>query len=240
MVKNRIRLFLEHDLRDGSSVVLSKKEAHYLFNVMRLEIGDELTVFNNFDGEWLSKIQGKNRGSGVLSCIKKVKGTYFPADIWLLFSPIKKTGTDFIVEKATEMGISKIFPVLTDHSNTNRISKDRLRAHAIEAAEQCGTNYVPEVLDLRTLEDVLNSWPDKRKILFCDESLNNFQGLNRDKSSDPWAILVGPEGGFSAKERKRILSEKFVWPISLGPRILRADTAAIVALTLWQSSIGDW
>ena len=111
---------------------------------------------------------------------------------------------------------------------------------AIEAAEQCGISYVPDVFDLKTLEDVLCTWPKGRKILFCDESLKNFNELKRDKVSDPWAILVGPEGGFSEKERKRILNEKFVRPISLGPRVLRADTAAVVALTLWQSSIGDW
>ena len=240
MVRNRIRLFLEHGLCDGNSVILSKKEAHYIFNVMRLKVGDELTVFNNFDGEWLSKIQERNRTSGVLFCVKKIKGRHIPADIWLLFAPIKKSRTDFVVEKATEMGVSKIFPVLTNHSNTNRVSKDRLQSHAIEAAEQCGTRYVPEVLELSMLEDVLNSWPRGRKILFCDESLNNFNEIKKDKSGDPWAILIGPEGGFSATERKRLLSEKFVWPISLGPRILRSDTAAVVALTLWQSSIGDW
>ena len=138
------------------------------------------------------------------------------------------------------MGASKILPVLTDHSNTNRISRNRLQAHAVEAAEQCQISYVPDVLDLKTLEDVLITWPKERKILFCDESLNNFKELKREKASDPWAILVGPEGGFSEKERKRILNEKFVRPISLGPRVLRADTAAVVALTLWQSSLGDW
>ena len=208
MVKNRIRLFLEHDLCDGNLVMLSKKQAHYIFNVMRLKTGDELTVFNNFDGEWLSKIKQTNRGSGVLCCIKKTKPRHIPADIWLLFSPIKKARTDFIVEKATEMGVSKIFPVLTDHSNTNRISRNRLQSHAIEAAEQCGISYVPDVFDLKTLEDVLCTWPKGRKILFCDESLKNFNELKRDKVSDPWAILVGPEGGFSEKERKRILNEK--------------------------------
>tara|TARA_Y100000739_G_C20609002_1_gene467346 strand:+ start:518 stop:1240 length:723 start_codon:yes stop_codon:yes gene_type:complete len=240
MVKNRIRLFLEHDLRDGNLVVLSNKQANYIFNVMRLKIGDELTIFNNFDGEWLSKIRERNRKGGVLFCIKKIKDRHIPKDIWLLFAPIKKTRTDFIVEKATEMGASKILPVLTDHSNTNRISRNRLQAHAVEAAEQCQISYVPDVLDLKTLEDVLITWPKERKILFCDESLNNFKELKREKASDPWAILVGPEGGFSEKERKRILNEKFVRPISLGPRVLRADTAAVVALTLWQSSLGDW
>ena len=240
MIKNKIRLFLEHQLSDGNSVVLSRKQANYIFNVMRLNIGDNLRVFNNNDGEWLSRIQEKSKTRGVILFLKKIAISYRPPDIWFIFAPIKKTRTDFIVEKVTEMGASKIIPVITDHSNTNRISRDRLQAHAIEAAEQCGTNFVPNVSELRKLSDILASWSMSRTIFFCDEAKYSSDRSEMIKKKGPSAILIGPEGGFSERERCMLSAKDFVHSISLGPRILRADTAAVVALTLWQSSNGDW
>ena len=240
MIKSKIRLFLEHQLSDGNSVVLSRKQANYIFNVMRLNTGDELRIFNSSDGEWLSTVQEKSKTSGVLLCLKKLAVSFKPSDIWFIFAPIKKTRTDFIVEKVTEMGASKIVPVITDHSNTGRISRDRLQAHAIEAAEQCGTNFVPKVSELKKLSDILASWSRSRTIWFCDETKQNINNFEMIKTKGPSAILIGPEGGFSERERCSLLAKEFVHSISLGPRILRADTAAVVALTLWQLNNGDW
>ena len=239
MVQNKIRLFVEQELYNGNSLVVSKKEANYLFNVMRLKVGDHLHIFNNNNGEWLSKVTEKSKTTGSLECLNKIADSQKPPDVWLLFSPIKKSRTDFIVEKATEMGVAKIMPILTDHTNTTRISKDRLQLHAIEAAEQCGTNFVPEVVDLKKLSDVLDLWSKDRMIMFCDEAKKGSTEILKN-SKNSWAILIGPEGGFTDHERTRLSSKNFVQNVSLGPRILRADTAVVAALTLWQSSIGDW
>jgi 16S rRNA (uracil1498-N3)-methyltransferase len=164
-----------------------------------------------------------------------------PPDLWLLFAPIKKARTDFIVEKATEMGAARILPVTTEFTNSERINRERLQQHAVEAAEQCGGTYVPDVADLARLDRLLADWPSDRRLMFCDEAL---VGARTSLMSAPpaakWAVLIGPEGGFSAPERERLKSAPFVTPVSLGPRILRADTAAVAALTLWQSMLGDW
>jgi len=239
MVQNKIRLFVEQELYNSNSLVISKKEANYLFNVMRLKVGDHLHVFNNHNGEWLSKVTERSKTSGSLECLNKIVDSQKPPDVWLLFSPIKKSRTDYIVEKATEMGVAKIMPILTDHTNTTRISKDRLQLHAIEAAEQCGTNFVPEVTDLKKLSDVLALWSKDRMIMFCDEAKKGSSEIIKNNKNS-WAILIGPEGGFTDFERKWLVSKNFVQNVSLGPRILRADTAVVAALTLWQSSIGDW
>jgi 16S rRNA (uracil1498-N3)-methyltransferase len=163
-----------------------------------------------------------------------------PPDLWLYFSPLKKVRTDFIVEKATELGVRKIIPVRTEHTNSDRISIDRLRAHAREAAEQCGGTYVPKIVELQKLNDVLNNFPTDRKILFCDEELKQSEVKLKNLEKGKWAILVGPEGGFSEIERNHLRGLKFTQSISLGPRILRADTAVVTAISLWQNYLGDW
>ncbi|MFW5641651.1 MAG: 16S rRNA (uracil(1498)-N(3))-methyltransferase, partial [Roseicyclus sp.] len=164
-----------------------------------------------------------------------------PPDLWLLFAPIRKARTDFIVEKAAEMGAARILPVQTEFTNAERIRQDRLQAHAIEAAEQCGGTYVPPVEDLRRLDAVLADWPEDRHLVFADEALAGArEALGRAPDAAKWAILIGPEGGFSEAERARLRSLSFVTPVSLGPRILRADTAAVAALALWQAERGDW
>ena len=163
-----------------------------------------------------------------------------PPDLWLFFSPLKKVRTDFIVEKATELGVAKIIPVQTEHTNADRIKLTRLSAHAIEAAEQCGGTYIPKIEELQKINEVLENFPPDRSLLFCDEKLQasgiNFENLKKGK----WAILVGPEGGFSEIERNYLKGLKFTISISLGPRILRADTAAVTAISLWQNYLGDW
>ena len=207
---------------------------------MRLGVGDGVLVFNGRDGEWLAEVAEAGKRAGLLAVRDRTAPLQAPPDLWLLFAPVKKARTDFIVEKAVEMGAARIVPVATEFTNSERIRQDRLQAHAVEAAEQCGATVVPEVAALAKLSAVLDRWPDDRKLLFCDEaeagSANGLVGAN----AGPWAILVGPEGGFSKSERSRIASMAQTHVVSLGPRILRADTAAVAALTLWQMQLGDW
>jgi 16S rRNA (uracil1498-N3)-methyltransferase len=185
-------------------------------------------------------VEAGKRG-GVVRCDIRTAGQRRPPDLWLLFAPIKKARTDFIVEKAAEMGAAKICPVQSDFTNSERIRRDRLQAHAVEAAEQCGGTFVPVVSDLRPLADVLDDWPEGRQLMFCDESLAGAQsGLPVGAQETPWAILIGPEGGFSQAERARLRGLAFAHPVALGPRILRADTAAVAALAMWQMQLGDW
>jgi 16S rRNA (uracil1498-N3)-methyltransferase len=166
-----------------------------------------------------------------------------PPDLWLLFAPVKKARTDFIVEKAVELGVARILPVQTRHTNSERIRQDRLQAHAVEAAEQCGATFVPPVADLAPLDRVLRDWPEGRGLLWCDEASVRTEGPEASTSplpSAPAAILIGPEGGFSTEEAQRLRTRPGVTALSLGPRILRADTAAVAAITLWQAARGDW
>lgn len=237
----KIRLYVDHPLGAGQTVVLSRDQAHYLFGVMRLSQGAEVALFNGSDGEWTAEVAEAGKRGGVLECREQAAAQMMPPDLWLIFAPIKKARTDFIVEKAAEMGAARIMPVQTDFTNAERIRQDRLQAHAIEAAEQCGGTYVPPVEDLQKLDRLLADWPENRRLIFCDESLVGARAaLKAAPEGDKWAILIGPEGGFSEKERARIQALPFSTAISLGPRILRADTAAVAALTLFQSTRGDW
>ena len=237
---NKIRLFVDHTLGEAQSVPLNKDQAHYIFSVMRKSIGETILIFDGNNGEWEASIEEISKKSGVLFCIKQTKPQIMPPDLWLFFSPLKKVRTDFIVEKATELGVAKIIPVQTEHTNADRIKLSRLSAHAIEAAEQCGGTYIPKIEELQKINEVLEHFPPDRRLLFCDEKLQasevNLENLKKGK----WAILVGPEGGFSEIERNYLKGLKFTFSISLGPRILRADTAAVTAISLWQNYLGDW
>lgn len=236
----KVRLHLDQPLASGQPLELTREQSNYLFAVMRLEIGARLYVFNGRDGEWIAEVDSASKRSGSLVAVEQSRPLQLPPDLWLLFAPIKKARTDFIVEKAVELGAARICPVQTEFTNAERIRQDKLQAHAIEAAEQCGGTYVPEVEDIRPLAKVLASWPADRQILWCDESrLGPAQAL-AGLPAGPWAILIGPEGGFSELERQRLSALSFVHAVGLGPRILRADTAAVAAITLWQSSLGDW
>jgi 16S rRNA (uracil1498-N3)-methyltransferase len=237
----RIRLYVEQPLAPGQAVALSRDQAHYLFTVMRLGPGAQVLLFNGRDGEWRARVAVAGKHGGVLTCDAQTRPLQAPPDLWLLFAPIKKARTDFIVEKAVEMGAARVMPVQTAHTNADRIRQDRLQAHAVEAAEQCGATFVPEVGDLVALDRLLAGWPADRRILWADEALAGARAaVQAAGRGGPWAILVGPEGGFSEKERARLRAMPQVMPIRLGPRILRADTAAVAALTLWQSVLGDW
>lgn len=241
MAISKVRLYVDHPLGPGQPVPLTQDQAHYLFNVMRLARGDALSVFNGRDGEWRATVEQVSKRNALLVAAEQTADQRDPPDLWLIFAPIRKARTDFIVEKAAEMGAARILPVQTDHTNADRIRRDRLQAHAVEAAEQCGGTYVPPVEDLQKLSRLLDHWPADRRLVFCDESLVGArETLVQAPDAAAWAILIGPEGGFSQIEGDRLNAFPFVTRISLGPRILRADTAAVAALTLWQSTLGDW
>jgi 16S rRNA (uracil1498-N3)-methyltransferase len=238
----KIRLYVEHPLGEGQTIPLSQPQAHYLFGVMRQGVGDAVLLFNGAAGEWRADVIEAGKRGGALQVAEQTAPQRNPPDLWLMFAPIKKARTDFIVEKAAEMGAARIIPVQTEFTNAERIRQDRLQAHAVEAAEQCGGTFVPEVSDLHRLDRMLANWPEDRQLMFCDEALAGHAAtLGRDlPRGAPWAILIGPEGGFSEAERARLAAQPQAHAISLGPRILRADTAAVAAMTLWQTTLGDW
>jgi 16S rRNA (uracil1498-N3)-methyltransferase len=219
---------------------------------MRLQPGDGVLLFNGCDGEWLARVETVAKRGGELIVQDQTRPLMLPPDLWLLFAPIKKARTDFIVEKATELGAARIVPVQTAFTNSERIRQDRLQAHAVEAAEQCGGTFVPQVTELQPLSRLLDDWPEGRQLMFCDEAAagrssaltGDVAGQSEDArqggGASHWAILIGPEGGFSDPERARLRALPFAHVISLGPRILRADTAAVAALALWQHHLGDW
>ena len=219
-------------------MTLEKDQSHYLLNVMRMAPGSGLEVFDGRTGAYPATLAGGSRKGAVLEMGERDRPVRMPPDLWLLFAPIKKARTDFIVEKAAELGARRIVPVRTEFTNSERVRSDRLRAHAIEAAEQCGGTFVPEVADMTSLSSVLDAWPDERTLVFCDETQAGPATGWDALPPGPAAVLIGPEGGFSEAERARIAG--IGHPVSLGPRVLRADTAAVAALTLWQDRFGDW
>ena len=234
----KIRLYVEQPLGPGQSVPLSREHAHYLFGVMRQAVGASVMLFNGRDGEWRAEVTEAGKRGGTLVCDAQTRPLQMPPDLWLLFAPIKKARTDFIVEKAAEMGVRRIVPVQTEFTNAGRIQRDRLQAHAVEAAEQCGGTFVPEVSDLVRLDRALADLCERR-VMFCDEARAG-DAVTLPQIAGPWAVLIGPEGGFSDRERQRLGTLNTAHAVALGPRILRADTAAVAALTLWQMQAGDW
>ena len=249
MVRNASlrRLYVDHTLSNAQRVPLSQDQAHYLFNVMRMAVGDAVVLFNGSDGEWQATIAEAGKKGGVLICDAQTRPQTAPSDLWLMCAPIRKERMAFVVEKAVELGVSKIMPVQTEYTQgANRMRTDKLQATAIEAAEQCEGLSVPDVLELQKLKTALSNWDTNRKILHCDEPLAGSDaqtGLSKfARPAGPWAVLIGPEGGFSPAEKELLGSnlQDTIVPISLGPRILRAETAAVAALTLWQSTLGDW
>ncbi|MEM6618368.1 MAG: 16S rRNA (uracil(1498)-N(3))-methyltransferase [Pseudomonadota bacterium] len=243
-MRAKIRLCVDAELGAGQSVSVTRDQAHYLSAVMRQGPGDAVAVFNGRQGEWTARVIEVGKRGGRLECEAQALPQVDPADVWLLFAPIKKARTDFIVEKAAEMGVRRIVPVITRHTNAGRVRRDRLQAHATEAAEQCGGVFVPPVAEAMPLDAVLDAWPTGRRILFCDETLAGGKVALHTQAPDldpgPWAVLIGPEGGFSDDERSRIAALPGALSTALGPRVLRADTAAVAALTLWHRALGDW
>ena len=236
----KIRLYVDHPLGAGQTVPLDRSQAHYIFVVMRQGAGGNVALFNGRDGEWEAEIVEARKRAGALICRTQSRPQQMPPDLWLLFAPIKKARTDLIVEKAAEMGAARILPVQTAFTNAQRIRQDRLQAHAVEAAEQCGGTFVPEVAALDRLDRMLADWYEDRQLMFCDEALVGVKAVLGAAGGEKWAILIGPEGGFSDAERARLTELPFAHAVSLGPRILRADTATVAAMTIWQQALGDW
>jgi len=238
----KVRLYIDAPLSDGARVEPSDSQAHYLLHVMRAKSGDLISLFNGRDGEWLARIGEVKKKSCVLECEKQTRTQDRTADIWLCFAPIKKTPADYVVQKATELGVSILQPVFTRRTIVGRVNLDRMAANAIEAAEQSDRLTVPEVREPLSLDKLLEHWPRDRHIFFCDEAGDAMpiaEGLAKTEHKS-WAVLTGPEGGFDPAERALIRGRAYVIPVSLGPRILRADTAALASLSVLQALAGDW
>lgn len=241
MAKN-FRLYIKEELNLNKNVSVDENQAHYLRNVVKYSVGDELYCFDNKNGEFLCVVKELSKKNAVLEVKEKIQDFSVSPDIWLLFAPLKKDNTDFVIQKATELGCRKIIPVITKHTITNNVKIERYIAQSIEASEQCRRTDLPEISLQQDLKSVLNSWDSTRILFFMDETLesNNFLNVLRENPIGKAAILVGPEGGFSDDEIKLLKSLSFCKGATLGPRILRAETAVLASLSCWQLISGDW
>lgn len=252
--KPATRLHVAEDLAAGRALGLDSARAHFLRSVLRLERGAELAVFNARDGEWQARLDGLGKGWASLQVLEQRRPPQGEPDLWLVFAPIKRARLDFMVEKATELGISVLQPVFTQHTDVSRVNTERLAANAREAAEQCERLSVPEVRDSLAFQELLAQWPAERRMLLCAESgdarpiAEVLAALRAPGAADnaamntmpsPWAVMTGPEGGFHPAELDALAKLPFVTSVGLGPRVLRADTAALAALACWQAWLGD-
>jgi len=234
------RLYVVAPLTQGGDIILPKDQGHYLARVLRRAVGDQVRLFNGRAGEYLASISHISKRETVLSIGEQISTLTLSPDIWLLFAPIKHKRNVFIVEKATELGVSLLQPVITART-TSKINMDKMHAHIIEAAEQTERLDLPHVREALKLERILENWDANRALVFADEAGEAKPAAAAlAKIKAPAAILIGPEGGFTADERDILRAKPYVTPISLGPRILRADTAALAGLVLWQALSGDW
>jgi 16S rRNA (uracil1498-N3)-methyltransferase len=227
------RLFVAQTLSEGLSVTV---EGTYLGAVLRLGPGDKVKLFDDRTGEWLGEIAEAGKKRVTLAVRERLRRRESVPDLWLLFAPVKRGRIDWLVEKATELGVARLAPVLTRRTIVDRLNLDRLRAHAVEAAEQCERTALPELVEAQKLDAVLKAWPAERALYFADEG----GGPPFAPAPGPAAILIGPEGGFTDEEREAVRALPQARPVSLGPRILRADTAALAAVSLWMAAAGDW
>lgn len=235
------RLYIALKLAERTDLALDKEQAHYVRDVMRLKPGDPLRLFNEADGEWLAYLTEAARKSVRFRVEKKLTEATPPPDIDFIFAPLKHARLDYLVQKATELGARRLRPVITGRTIVDRVNLERMRANAVEAAEQCNLVFVPEVLEPEKLDRVLADWDRARALIYCDEAAVGQDTLAALKALKlPAALLVGPEGGFTPEERAGLRRLPFVTAISLGPRIMRADTAGTAALTLVQATLGDW
>ena len=259
-----IRLFLPDALHDGAALVPTSEQARYLTGVMRLKAGDEVAVFNGADGEWRTRVADVTKRGCMLEAVEQTRVQSFPPDLELIVALVKRGALETIVEKASELGVRRIRLVTTRRTNADHTNLTRLTAIATEAAEQTGRLDVPDIAAPQKLGALLADWPGERRLMFCDEAgdeaekpwggsagraLSALVALQNAAAPEvqqnlqhfpKWAVLIGPEGGFAPEERAELRGLDFVTPVTLGPRILRADTAAIAALALWQSALGDW
>lgn len=236
------RLFVSGQLLADAELVLPRESSHYLSSVLRMTVGAALLVFNGSEGEWFAKILKNDKKSVTLKLHHQTRPQTQHIDIDYVFAPIKHARLDYVVQKAVEMGVGRIRPVITQHTQSTRINFDRMQANIVEAAEQCGVLSVPELCEEAKLQTVLKEWDSTRRLILCDERADTTNPIRVLESiaRGPLAVLIGPEGGFSRDEREILLDLPYVTCLSLGPRILRADTAGVAALALVQSVCGDW
>ena len=242
------RLFLGQTLAQGATLNLEAAQANYLVNVLRLKAGANVLVFNGRDGEWRAELAATGKKKVALNVVERTREQTVAPDLHYLFSPLKHARLDYMVQKAVEMGVSRLAPIMMRHTQAERVNLDRMRANSIEAAEQCGVLNIPEIVEPRKFESLTRGWKAERLLVFCDEDVDvkdPVAALASARSGGlagrlPISVLVGPEGGFAEHERDALLKLPNVVRLALGPRILRADTAAIAALTLVQAVLGDW
>ena len=236
------RLYVPQDLAPGAAVEASPEQSHYLAHVLRMAEGAELLLFNGRDGEWLARVAAKTKKAVRLEAVEQTRPQPEKPDLVYCFAPLKQGRLDYLVQKAVEMGAGVLQPVITQHTQVTKIGIERLAANAIEAAEQCGILAIPEVREMQKFERLLGGWEKDRRLIFCDEdsSTNNPLPALQAIAEKKIGLLVGPEGGFSEDERRILRALPFVTAIPLGPRILRADTAAVAALAVIQATGGDW
>jgi 16S rRNA (uracil1498-N3)-methyltransferase len=240
--ESRTRLYVEADLAEGASVALDAGQAHYLKNVLRLPPGTPIALFNGRDGEWRAVIEGFGKETGVVKVERRTREQVPGPDLWLVFAPVKRARIDFLVEKATELGVSVLQPVQTERTQVERVKLERLRANVREAAEQTERLTLPEVREPLPLQRAIDRWPAGRRLLLCDESgaSPDIASALRAEQPGAWGVLTGPEGGFTQRELDALRNLPFVCAVGLGPRVLRADTAALAALAVFQALLGDW
>ncbi len=241
----KIRLYIDDNIETEQIITLNEKQSHYLVKVMRLNISDLVLLFNGRDGEWVSEIKSFEKKSVVLKLVKCIRIQEEQTNLWLAFAPIKRGRIDLIAEKATELGVSRLIPVITAHTQTTKVNTARLRANANEAAEQCNRLTVPEIIEPISLKNFLSSWPLVRRLLVADETgggapILDIIGRSGRKENTAYTLLVGPEGGFSSEELDELSKLPFVTKIDLGPRVLRAETAVVAAISVIQAVSGDW
>lgn len=236
------RLYIEDDLEAGRRLPLVHEQQNYLLNVLRLATGASVRVFNGRDGEWMTTLAVLGKRQVALEVIRQLRPQSVGPDIDYLFAPLKRARLDYMVQKATEMGVARLRPVMTQHTNAERINLERMRANVIEAAEQCGILRIPEVMAPQPMSKAIESWDPARRLIFCDEGapIADPVAALAAVPPGPLAVLIGPEGGFSADERIRLIATPGTVRIALGPRIMRADTAAVAALALVNAVLGDW
>jgi 16S rRNA (uracil1498-N3)-methyltransferase len=238
------RLFIETPLAAGQRLTLDGVQANYLKNVLRLKAGDGVLVFNGREGEWRASLADASKRAAALTVEEQTREQTPPLDLHYLFAPLKHARLDYMVQKAVEMGASRLQPVLTQHAQATRVNLERMRANAIEAAEQCGILTIPEIAEPMSFERMIETRESARVLVFCDEAADvrdpvaALQAVGKDRP--PLAVLIGPEGGFAEHERTALAAQPNVIRLALGPRILRSDTAAVAALALVGSVLGDW
>ena len=241
MAKN-FRLYIKEPLAPGKTIILEEEQTHYLKNVVKYTAGDTFSCFDDESGEFSARITAFEKRHTRINILAQTEPFTRCPDIWLLFAPLKKDKTDFVIEKATELGCRKILPVITRHTNSGNVKTERYVAQSIEAAEQCRRTDLPEIVPAQKLEDVLSGWDSQRTLFFMDETRNcqDFFSVLKENPASKAAVLIGPEGGFSPEELNLLRNLPFARGAALGPRILRAETAVAAALSCWQMISGDW